>query len=390
MVGKKGMITSNNQGSLHSCYHILDNIELSAPREGETLRDHYDDSICLNEETQGAAPNWGVPLRWSEGLPEVKSIEPEEIEGLPFFGAPTASTGGSLALVPRQPNHRAHAEERLKKKKCLVKVGHAGQGSTTLDKEGERLARLALSCEEAHRLGLVLASPEASMGPAPLRLVPSSILVVDVECDVTSPAPTFERELPETLAVERDEARNDAKDVVLAKQDLERAFEEAKSEATIVQLQKLDVDLSSELGATKAEVATFRDQVVNLDTKEVKLSSKLESSQAEITRLQVRIEVPQTRSSWELKVVSAVKRREEFERSHYDHDGFIGRYRSKFVQGLPESAGSSMFTLHRGREASQTEFGQLLACTSKEVSTRQGFTHLVADPSSLLVPPIEA
>ncbi|KAL5978613.1 hypothetical protein ACLOJK_029730 [Asimina triloba] len=35
--------------SLRSRYRILDSIELSAPREGEILRDHRNDSICLNE-----------------------------------------------------------------------------------------------------------------------------------------------------------------------------------------------------------------------------------------------------------------------------------------------------------------------------------------------------
>ncbi|KAL6000000.1 hypothetical protein ACLOJK_034677 [Asimina triloba] len=45
----------------------------------------------------------------------------------------------------------------------------------------------------------------------------------------------------DTTRAERDEARDDAKDAVLAKQDLEPALEEAKREATGLQLQKLDV-----------------------------------------------------------------------------------------------------------------------------------------------------
>ncbi|KAL6001388.1 hypothetical protein ACLOJK_007122 [Asimina triloba] len=94
--------------------------------------------------------------------------------------------------------------------------------------------------------------------------------------------------------------RDDVEGTILAKQDLERALEEAKREVTRVQLQALDVEacirlisdqaadasrLSFEIGVVKAEVATLRDLVVSLDAKEAELSSKLKSLQAEITLL---------------------------------------------------------------------------------------------------------
>ncbi|KAL5977471.1 hypothetical protein ACLOJK_021818 [Asimina triloba] len=81
----------------------------------------------------------------------------------------------------------------------------------------------------------------------------------------------------DVIRVEQIEEHDDAECVILAKQDLKRALEEAKREANGLQL-------SSGLGTTKAEATTLRDQVVNLDA-EVVLLSKLESSKAEITRL---------------------------------------------------------------------------------------------------------
>ncbi|KAL6002636.1 hypothetical protein ACLOJK_022855 [Asimina triloba] len=49
MASKKEMIVPDDLESLRSRYRIPDSVELSAPREGETLRDHHDGSICLNE-----------------------------------------------------------------------------------------------------------------------------------------------------------------------------------------------------------------------------------------------------------------------------------------------------------------------------------------------------
>ncbi|KAL5985202.1 hypothetical protein ACLOJK_036440 [Asimina triloba] len=134
--GQKGDISSEDLGSIRSHYRILDSIELFAPREGETLRDHQDGNIYLNEWmfkagvripfdfgiselphvfgaapiqvypnswkkvilgcvtfvgkrnmkivsnllNSGGTPCWGVPLRWSEGLLEVVSTAPKELE----------------------------------------------------------------------------------------------------------------------------------------------------------------------------------------------------------------------------------------------------------------------------------------------------------------------
>ncbi|KAL5973091.1 hypothetical protein ACLOJK_037117 [Asimina triloba] len=45
VLGKKGMISSDDLGSICSRYHIPESIELFTPREGV----HHDDNICLNE-----------------------------------------------------------------------------------------------------------------------------------------------------------------------------------------------------------------------------------------------------------------------------------------------------------------------------------------------------
>ncbi|KAL6004778.1 hypothetical protein ACLOJK_005334 [Asimina triloba] len=94
-------------------------------------------------------------------------------------------------------------EEYLKKMKHLVKVELAEQGPTALGEEEECLARqeeadlqagLTLYREEACRSGLIVASLEASAELAPLGPVSSSVLVMDVKANITSPVPAFERE----------------------------------------------------------------------------------------------------------------------------------------------------------------------------------------------------
>ncbi|KAL6001328.1 hypothetical protein ACLOJK_007062 [Asimina triloba] len=45
------MILADDVASLRLRYHIPNNVELSAPREGETLPDHHDDNISLNKWT---------------------------------------------------------------------------------------------------------------------------------------------------------------------------------------------------------------------------------------------------------------------------------------------------------------------------------------------------
>ncbi|KAL5997312.1 hypothetical protein ACLOJK_008242 [Asimina triloba] len=237
--GKKGMITSDDLEYLRSRHHILDSIELSASREGETLQDHYDCSICLNKwmfkagvripfkfgilepfmffvrlqfkssptlgessnrkcrvdrhlsaslllkklklrffyarfkEVQGVTPSYGVPLQWSDGLSEVRSVVLEELEtrvtGVgPSSSRPSNAGGGapeekeeSLSLMHIHP---------------FLPIGLAGQGPTTLDEEEEHLARqekedlqasLALSPEVARLSGLIVISLETSVGPTP-------------------------------------------------------------------------------------------------------------------------------------------------------------------------------------------------------------------------------
>ncbi|KAL6002292.1 hypothetical protein ACLOJK_034222 [Asimina triloba] len=283
MAGKKGMIASDDLGSLRPCYHFPNSIELSAPREGDSLWNHRDGSICLNEWMfkAGVSTNsWKVVQlvmwfcerkkckadrhfwvsllsrkvmlgcvtfagkrnmkivsnvldSWSEGLPEVECIAPEELEagqrmvpeffqshnqrwGLPFFGALAASSreelegcrvpqrmpvlrlGALPALVPRRLDHRACAEE-CPKKKSLATQGRnrrpwMRRKSVWRGRKRQAFRSNWLSREEARRSGLIVASLEASEGPAPSGLVPSFVLIVDVEGNVMSPVPAFERE----------------------------------------------------------------------------------------------------------------------------------------------------------------------------------------------------
>ncbi|KAL6001483.1 hypothetical protein ACLOJK_007221 [Asimina triloba] len=94
----------------------------------------------------------------------------------------------------------------------LVKL--AGQGPTALDEEKEHLARqeeidlqagLAPFREEAHCLGLIVVSLSTSVEPAPSGLTPSFAPVVDVEGNITSLVPTFEREPSKALSQEDNE-----------------------------------------------------------------------------------------------------------------------------------------------------------------------------------------
>ncbi|KAL5996417.1 hypothetical protein ACLOJK_026495 [Asimina triloba] len=149
---------------------------------------------------------------------------------------------------------------------------------------------------------------------------------------------------------ERDKVCNDVEGAVLAKEAARAQLQKLNAEACIHRLsdQASDVSwLSSELGATKTEVATLRDQVVGFDAKEVKLSSKLKLLQAKNTWLRTVLEVPPMRTSLKAKgdVSGQVSgpsssehraaiileylhgdahwRREEIERSYYTHHGFV-------------------------------------------------------------------
>ncbi|KAL6013588.1 hypothetical protein ACLOJK_004086 [Asimina triloba] len=101
---------------------------------------------------------------------------------------------------------RVCEKRRLKKKKCLARVGHEGQGSRIPDEEEERLARqeeadlqagLGLFREKAYHSSLIVASlkaPAESVHSRPVVL----IHVVDVEDDVVSPTPVLGGSLPKS------------------------------------------------------------------------------------------------------------------------------------------------------------------------------------------------
>ncbi|KAL6009299.1 hypothetical protein ACLOJK_022527, partial [Asimina triloba] len=97
-----------------------------------------------------------------------------------------SSTKGLPMLVPHRSDHRMRLEERKKKRKRL--------------EEEDLQTSLTLSCEEAHRSSLPVASPEASMDPASLELAPLPILMVDVGADTTSLIPILIARLPRRRA----------------------------------------------------------------------------------------------------------------------------------------------------------------------------------------------
>ncbi|KAL5976379.1 hypothetical protein ACLOJK_020710 [Asimina triloba] len=101
-----------------------------------------------------------------------------------------------------------------KEKEASVEL--VGQGSTALDKGAEeRLARqekadlqasLAVSCEEARRSGLIVASLEVTMELGPLGPTPSFMPVADIEVAIMSPKPAFEGESSEASSRDGTEA----------------------------------------------------------------------------------------------------------------------------------------------------------------------------------------
>ncbi|KAL5985252.1 hypothetical protein ACLOJK_036490 [Asimina triloba] len=188
-----------------------------------------------------STPSRGVPLQRSDGLPKVGNAALKELETgqrmiLKFFqshnlkwyssngveerrlGETSGSsvdagplTGGSLVLTPYRSNLRACEEERLRKKKCLAKVGHEGKRFTILDNEEERLARqeevdlqagLTLSCEETHHSSLVIVSLKVAIEPIHLRLTSLSSPMMDIKEGALSLAPSFEKESSKTLVRE--------------------------------------------------------------------------------------------------------------------------------------------------------------------------------------------
>ncbi|KAL5973227.1 hypothetical protein ACLOJK_037254 [Asimina triloba] len=129
-------------------------------------------------------------------LPGVPTTSPRgELEGRPCSEASgpslgtCSSTEGLPTLVLRRPGYRAWSEERLKKRKHLIKG-------------------LAFSCKEARRSNLFVTSPEALVDPISLRSVPLPILVMNIGADTTSPTLVLESKtsevserLPSTLPV---------------------------------------------------------------------------------------------------------------------------------------------------------------------------------------------
>ncbi|KAL6003242.1 hypothetical protein ACLOJK_023465 [Asimina triloba] len=111
---------------------------------------------------------------------------------------------------------------------------------------------------------------------------------------------------------ERDEALDEAKGVILAKRDLERALEEATAEEAS--------KLSSEVDVATTEVAALLGQASYLGAKESKLLAKLEESG--------QASGPLSGESRALIISrylrsDAHRQREEFERTHYAHGGFV-------------------------------------------------------------------
>ncbi|KAL6001292.1 hypothetical protein ACLOJK_007024, partial [Asimina triloba] len=114
------------------------------------------------------------------------------------------STGGSPVPVPRCSNHRAWAEEYLKKRKRLVKEGGGVFGEAGRGRSSSDFGALSRGGSPS---GLIVSSPEASVEPAPLVSTPSSMPVADVEAYTTSPTPAFGRIASEASRREGVEAR---------------------------------------------------------------------------------------------------------------------------------------------------------------------------------------
>ncbi|KAL6006439.1 hypothetical protein ACLOJK_037393 [Asimina triloba] len=142
----------------------------------------------------------GAFFRWCKSLPlsGVLAASPRGgPEGRQYGEASGSSTDarpsteGSPKLIPRRLDHRT-----------------MGRGAPEEEEASANLqAGLELSREEARHSSLIVASPEASMEPSPLVLASSSVPVADVEVDITSPRPAFEREPFEASGREGTEVR---------------------------------------------------------------------------------------------------------------------------------------------------------------------------------------
>ncbi|KAL5989124.1 hypothetical protein ACLOJK_027226 [Asimina triloba] len=224
MAEKMGMIVPNDLAFLRSRYCIPNCVELLARLEGETLQDHpptqlqggpdlgftqfledHSVSIVVLKVMLGCITfirkwNMKIVLNLTDSVPEWKLqffyARFEEAEDLPLPGVPTASPlggpegrlygeasgpslgthssiEGSPSLVLRRPSYKAQLEEHPKKMKRL--------------EEEDLQASLALSRKEAHRSGLFVTLPEASVDPTSLGSTLSPVLVVDIGANTTSP-----------------------------------------------------------------------------------------------------------------------------------------------------------------------------------------------------------
>ncbi|KAL6001201.1 hypothetical protein ACLOJK_006933 [Asimina triloba] len=230
MADMKGMIIFDGLESVHLRYRIPKNVKLSTPREGETHRDHCDGCVTFARKwnmkivsnLSDSTLEWKLQFfyaRFKETSVALEELDLGQITNL----VKGAFTGGSRAypslelqqLLLEKTRRSAGAVKIFDRGVACVSptssrssnasrgVPEEKKGPTALDEEEERLARQekvdlqvgpALSHEEARSSGLIVISPKTSMGPAPLGLASSSVPMVNVEGDITSPIPTFERE----------------------------------------------------------------------------------------------------------------------------------------------------------------------------------------------------
>ncbi|KAL5980805.1 hypothetical protein ACLOJK_028716 [Asimina triloba] len=168
-MGKKGMIVSDNLASLRSYYRISDCVELLAPSEGETLRDHRKGCICLNEwmlkAGQRGLSSSGVrassflefrPLLLGEDRRGVRMAR-HRAPHWALIHLPGDCRRQSLATPIIECGRRSVRRRESAYLPFLLLVGLVKKGSAALDKEAqERLVSLALSRDEAHRFGLLV------------------------------------------------------------------------------------------------------------------------------------------------------------------------------------------------------------------------------------------
>ncbi|KAL6000744.1 hypothetical protein ACLOJK_006470 [Asimina triloba] len=245
------MFSSDDLGSLHSCYHIPDSIKLFTPREGETLHDHFDGSIYLKE--------WmfkdGVRIPFEFGILELlhvisttlMQVSPNswkiaQSSQLPSLGViaiqECGARGSSSGGVRAYPSTREEAEylsafDWRGAGACPSSIRPLSMQGRALEEEedfGERYMLLPLRVRvddpgcggrtvvEAGRGGPSIKPrrriPKATTGPVHSGLAPSPVPMVDIEGNAMSPKLTSEREPSgtSTEAAQEDAEARTAKD----------------------------------------------------------------------------------------------------------------------------------------------------------------------------------